>query len=760
MNLRTLEALWEPREDTWPTIGFTAEPATPARAEERWQTIEGMLAWRAMGVPEPSCEEQSYGNLAALNRGGLIARSIDPETLRGIANEYLLLLHTWTAIYEKNGDYALGLFASDWCRIMDRASRQLCHTDDNAAALASGQWLCHEAHWTNCGKQAMATRQAVDGACRGGLCIYAVPIVAGGAVIGAISFGYGAPPKDPAQVEALARAYGLTQDELVCAAQAYAARPTFLVELAKQRLAVSAGLIGLLVERQQAWEALQQKQEWLNEMGHMAHVGGWVADVTTGAQQWTNEMFAIHELELAAGPPPVEKGWQYYAPVARPALEAAWKRAVEHGEPFDLELPFVTAKGSSRWVRTMAKPCRQQGSVVSLTGTFQDITRLKHKEDEVRLRQAEKLASLGQLAGGIAHNFNNQLSAVLGFADMLQISVADAQSRRYAAQIIKAAHRCADLTAQLLAFARKGKYCSQPVDLHGLIAETLALLEPTLDKRITIQREFLAEPATVFGDPKQLQNMLMHLTLNARDAMPAGGQIRFATASVQLADAQAAALEVEPGLYVRLTVADAGLGMTPEVQRHLFEPFFTTKEVGQGVGLGLASVHGTVTNHHGAVTVQSEPGQGSTFTIHLPQQVERVSTAKPAENGVALAAKTNAHILLVDDEEIILEMGRAILQNLGYTVTTCTNGADAVELYREHRQTVALVILDVVMPRLGGRAAYRALRAINPAVKVLVSSGYSIDSEVREILNEGAQAFLQKPFSRAELSRKVAETLG
>jgi PAS domain S-box-containing protein len=533
-----------------------------------------------------------------------------------------------------------------------------------------------------------------------------------------------------------------------------------LLDVHGQRTGRYIGSMIDITELTQVREALRLSEERTRLSTEMAGVAIWEFDVAQNTMTRSRNHDALYGLHP-------QDPWRFETflhathPDDRDYSQRIIAEALQPGgaDKYQFDFRVIWPDGTIHWLAVSGEVAQRnpQGHASLVRGCLIDITGRKTMEE--RLRQAEKLTSLGQLAGGVAHNFNNQLAGVLGFAEMLENSLTDEPSRRYAAQIIKAAQRCADLTAQLLAFARKGKYQLQPVDLHQLLAETNTLLERTIDKRITIQRHGPDGRAMVLGDATQLQQMLLNLSVNARDAMPAGGQLVFETAAAELTAAEAATLGVPCGPYWLLRVTDSGAGMLPEVQQHLFEPFFTTKEVGKGVGLGLASVHGTVVNHLGAITVRSAPGHGTTFSIYLPRLEEVVPVPAAAAPPAVPAAHATARLLLVDDEELIRALGEAMLRHLGYEVIACADGVEAVAYYRSHWQEIALVILDVVMPRLGGRETLAELRAINPAVKVLVSSGYSIDGEAKELLENGAQAFLQKPFSRADLSQKVAELL-
>jgi two-component system, cell cycle sensor histidine kinase and response regulator CckA len=393
-----------------------------------------------------------------------------------------------------------------------------------------------------------------------------------------------------------------------------------------------------------------------------------------------------------------------------------------------------------------------------------DVTGLKRVEVERehlqnRLRQSEKLEAIGQLAGGVAHDFNNHLSAILGFAEMLLDREQPADERRYAEKIVTCCRRAADLTRQLLAFARKGNYLSVPVDVNKVIHELVGLLRHSIDRRITLEQVFETPSAFITGDPTQVQNALMNMALNARDAMPEGGRLAFATGVVLLDEDYCRRMPyvLEPGRYVRISVEDTGLGMDAETCKRLFEPFFTTKEVGKGTGLGLASVYGTVKQHGGAINVYSEPGRGSCFKVYLPLLASLDDPDEHAKDRID--TRGTSRILLVDDETLVAEMATGMLQGLGYTVDVCADGQEAVEFYRRSWRAIDLVILDMIMPRLGGVDTFRALLSVNPKARIILSSGFSVEGEAQGLLNQGALAFLQKPYHKSELARALEEAL-
>ena len=393
------------------------------------------------------------------------------------------------------------------------------------------------------------------------------------------------------------------------------------------------------------------------------------------------------------------------------------------------------------------------------------IARAKAQEEKEALqdllRHAEKMQAIGHLAGGIAHDFNNQLTGIVGYAELLRTGLPPgSRLAGFADRILLATKRAADLTSQLLAFARRGKYLSVPVDIHRTVREVVSLLEHSIDKRITIKAELEASAPVINGDPSQVQSALLNLALNARDAMPEGGTLRFATRLVELdRDAcERTGFDLVPGRYVQVAVTDTGVGMEGEVRARIFEPFFTTKPPGRGTGMGLAAVYGTVESHRGAVSVESKPGKGTTFTLFLPLSTDDgVESEQTAEMG---GSDSRAAVLLVDDESMVREVTREMLSQLGYRVTVCSDGIDALRVFRERSETIDVVILDLIMPNMGGLDLFVAMREIDPDVRVILASGFSIAGDAQRILEQGAKAFLQKPYRADELAKTVAEVLG
>lgn len=436
---------------------------------------------------------------------------------------------------------------------------------------------------------------------------------------------------------------------------------------------------------------------------------------------------------------------------------------IEKDIPYTLEYRVLDKMGGEHWVQEIGRGMKNgQGTPQFLDGVIFDITDRKRAQREQtklqeQLAQSQKMEAIGQLAGGVAHDFNNLLTAIMGNTDMLRMKTPhDSSERTLVEQIDTASRRAADLTGQLLAFSRKGKLQVCCVDVHEIVHEVVLLLSRSIDKRIEIQQHLKASPSLVMGDPTQLQNAILNLGVNARDAMPNGGVLTFGSQSVQLDEnfCYEHADEIAPGEYVELHVTDTGVGMSAETQKHIFEPFYTTKARGRGTGLGLAGVYGCARSHHGLVSVFSELEKGTTFKLLLPvtrEKVERVPVA-----GAEKLVPGQGSILIVDDEEIIRNFAAKALRNLGYTVNTCGDGVEALDFFAEHFSEIDLVILDLVMPRLSGQQVFSQMKQINPDVRVLLSSGFTQSHIASAMMKEGALGFLSKPFHIAELSVEVA----
>ncbi len=434
--------------------------------------------------------------------------------------------------------------------------------------------------------------------------------------------------------------------------------------------------------------------------------------------------------------------------------QAHMKRTLEEG-PQVFEWLARRKSGNNFWVEVALRRTEIAGKD-RILAVVRDIDDRKRMEEQ--LRQSEKLQAVGTLAGGVAHDFNNQLTGIIGWTELIQDRIGDDPDLDTATtNILTAAQRASDLTAQLLAFARKGKFESKPVDIHVLINEVTQLLTYTIDKKISIEARLEAESPYTMGDPSQLQNALLNLGVNARDAMLQGGRLVFATRNLDLTGDKEMCRrgEVEPGPYVEISVTDTGEGMDEETLKSIFEPFFTTKKATKGTGLGLAAVYGTVNSHHGCIEVTSTMGAGTTFRVSLPLGPKPTASSPVEESPRVMGS---GRILIIDDEEILIQTVSAILRKDGYDTVACTDSREGVELYGRSPGKFDLVLLDMIMPGMGGPEVFRALRKINPAVAVLLMSGATANHEVQDLADAGASGFLAKPFRPLDLSQAVAAT--
>ncbi|MFZ5994824.1 MAG: PAS domain S-box protein [Thermodesulfobacteriota bacterium] len=376
-----------------------------------------------------------------------------------------------------------------------------------------------------------------------------------------------------------------------------------------------------------------------------------------------------------------------------------------------------------------------------------------------QLFQAQKMEAIGTLAGGIAHDFNNLLGGILGYASYGKMLLSEGHPvYRHIEIIEKSAERAAELVKQMLGFARGGKYQVRKANCNQIIEEVVGLLSRTIDKSISIETHLASDLAPILADMVQIQQVILNICINARDAMPQGGRLILETANVTLDEIYARKhLGAAPGKYILISISDTGMGIEQAIKKRIFEPFFTTKEKGKGTGLGLAMVYGIVKSHGGYVNFYSEKGRGTRFNVYLPIAQKDGLAIPTVEPEMMREGKET--ILLIDDEEVIRDMGKEALESLGYKVLLARDGSEALEIYVEKKDVIDLVILDIVMPRLGGKRTFKKLKEINPEIKVIISSGYSVNGEAQDMLNSGACGFIQKPYRVDELSATVRRAL-
>jgi PAS domain S-box-containing protein len=844
-------------------------------ANEELQQYSWLLE-KEQGIKTASIQP-TYADVTALNHDGLILSAVGADTLKQMSKDVMDLLDTSMAIYEINGDYAFGTFVSSWCGTMDNASRALCETDDNQKALNCGKWLCHNSCW-KISKTAIDSGKPVDEACCGGLHMYAVPIHAGGQIIGAINFGYGTPPKMPSEQKDLAESYQLDLKILQRNAEIYKPRPPFIINVAKRRLQSIAHLIGEIVERKQTETAFRNIFEMSSDLICVANPSGEYIKVSRSCEKilgYTSEEVMdlgwtqlVHPDDIEATRDKIENqlvgkttvgfvnryrhkdgsykslewnavfspdGYVYGAArditerqQAEEALRAseemmrtsqevakicaysttlnadeidksAWvcspefykifgidesyphtiagwanfihpddrkdtveyhKSVVKNKKPFNREYRIIRINdGEERWVHGTGKlEFDDKGIPIRMHGAIQDITEQKILGEQ--FREAQKMESVGRLAGGMAHDFNNMLQVILGFTEIvIDKTGPDSPLADDLQVILKTGLKSSTLIKQLLTFARKEIISPEVINLNDAIDEMLKMLRRLIGENIIFTWQPGAKLHLVRADPSQINQVVANLCINARDAIDGVGEITLKTGNILVdSDHCAKHPEAVPGSYVYLTLSDDGCGMDHETLNNIFEPFFTTKELGKGTGLGLSTVYGILLQNKGFVEVQSEPGKGTEFKIYLPRVAEENPTAlKNPEEGII---KGNGEtILLVEDESALLSLCTLVLKNLGYKVLAAESPTKALSLFAKHQDDIHLLLTDIILPDMNGKQLVEKIRIVKPDIKVLYMSGYEEGIIAEQSILTNDAKLIAKPFTYAELAEQLSKLL-
>jgi PAS domain S-box-containing protein len=494
---------------------------------------------------------------------------------------------------------------------------------------------------------------------------------------------------------------------------------------------------------------LRRNAQLLEQTEKAARVGGWQVDLRTGELYLSDEVHRILGTTRDAFRVTRETATEFVLPEWRSVLEERVRTALARGEPFDVEFEIRDVEGQRVWIRCVGLADLAEGRPSRLYGSIQHVH--ERKQLEAQLLQAQRLESIGRLAGGVAHDFNNLLMSLLGFQELASMEVVPGSSvHRHLERIRDAALRGAGLTRQLLAFASRQVTRPRVVPLNDAVRRGIDLVRRLIGEDVELACELDPRAASVEIDPGQFEQVLMNLAVNARDAMPEGGRLTIATGEESIGEHETR--ELPPGRYARVTVADTGSGIPPDVLPHVFEPFFTTKPVGQGSGLGLSTCYGIVKQLGGCIAASNRTEGGAEFRILLPR-VERSSDDAGDDEDFAdeIGHET---VLVVEDDESIRCLVAGALRRRGYVVLEAENGDEAL---RQAAPGIDLLVTDVVMPRMGGRELAAALRRHHPSLRVLYSSGYAEDPS---IAGEPSSWFLQKPYTSRELAGKVREIFG
>ncbi len=521
-----------------------------------------------------------------------------------------------------------------------------------------------------------------------------------------------------------------------------------------------------ITDKKEAEQTRRQRQTMLERTERIAGIGSWEWDVDTGTVTWSDEMFRIFRRDPDLGTPSLPEHAEFLSPAEMDRLETVVEQAVNEGQSYDIELQ-VQGSGETVWhIQSRGFPeTAPDGRVRHLHGLVEDVTeRNRRLEREAalgaQLSQAQKMESIGRLAGGVAHDFNNMLSVILGHVELAQESL-DPEHVLHGdlGQIQQAAENSAQLTRQLLAFAREQVANPEVLELNETISGTLGMLRRLIHEEVELRWRPADAVWPVKVDPVQVNQVLTNLVVNSRDAIDGVGRVTIETRNVAVDESYAELhADAVPGDYVVLAVADTGSGMNAEILRQIFDPFFTTKRLGQGTGLGLATVYGIVRQNHGFITVYSEPGQGTTLNVHIPRFKGATSPAnRPGERiDPATGSET---VLVVEDQPAVLGVVRKILERLGYTVLSALTPGHAMELARENGSAIHLLITDVVMPEMNGRELAERLAAEHPDIPVLFMSGYAEDVIAERGVIEAGMHFVEKPFTAAVFAAKVRQAL-
>ncbi len=509
---------------------------------------------------------------------------------------------------------------------------------------------------------------------------------------------------------------------------------------------------------QQIAEEKSKKSDSLIAMaGRIVKLGGWTIDLETKKVIWSKELLVIHEMPLGWTPSSLQEEQDFCLPEYQNLMMKSYTACIEDGIPFDIEIQIITGQGRKIWVRNIGEPVRDSfGKVVRVQGARQDIEDRKRLEQQ--LIRSQRLESLGTLAGGIAHDLNNILTPAMLAVDLLQKSNLENHIQKIVSTIQTSIERGAALVKQVLLFARGSEGQRVVLEVPELLQEIEKIANETFLKNIEIKVKWDSDLWKVQGNSTQLHQILLNIAVNARDAMPNGGQLVISAKNIKIEKSITSENNMEIGSYVLISIQDSGFGIPKDQIDKIFDPFFTTKEFGRGTGLGLSTSLGIAKSHNGFLQVESELGHGTIFKLYLPAQFElkQVSVKK-----VPSSIKQNhgQGILVIDDEDFIREITKLTLESFGFRVFTCADGESAISIFSQYKNEIDLILTDLMMPKMDGVKTIQRLLEILPNIKIIVTSGLNSDENILKAQKAGASAFISKPFSAETLLLKISEVM-